>query len=192
MKKGSQLLDYFKDVTIVVIGVLIAVSVGNYKERLDDREYLRTTLAAIENEVTTSQGDLEMVLARHVALYEKLESEFGENEQTLGEFISRSGGFQVAGIQNISLRFFISNKAELLQFEIISQLLNIELNTNILSDKLDRLANFVYDHVNENNEEVMVKFTYLLTDVIDSEQTLISSYSEFLEVNQMDLRDKSE
>lgn len=192
MKKESPLLAYFKDVTIVVIGVLIAVSVGNYKERLDNREYLKTTLVAIENEVTTSQGELETVLARHIALYEKLELEFSENEQPLGEFIARSGGFQVASIQNISLRFFISNKAELLRFEIISQLLDIEQQTSILSDKVDRLANFVYDHLHEYDEEVMVKFRFLLSDVIDSEQTLMSSYSEFLAMNQSDFSNKNE
>ena len=174
----------------MVIGVLIAVSLGNYKERLDNREYLRKTLRAIENEATSSQSDIDTVLSRHIALYEKLENEFGENEQTLGEFISSSGGFQVATIKNISLRFFISNKAELLEFEIISQLLDIELKTNILSDKVDRLADFVYDHISENDEEVIIKFTYLLSDVIESEQSLLESYSEFLEENKMDLKGK--
>ncbi len=191
MKKRNQILSFFKEITIVVIGVLIAVSVGNYKERLDNREYLKKTLTAIENEVTLSQSEVDSVLSKHISLYEKLENEFSENEQTLGDFISSSGGFQVATIKNISLRFFISNKADLLKFEIISQLLDIELKTTILSDKIDRLADFVYDHINENNQEVVVKFTFLLSDVIDSEQSLLESYSEFLEENQKDLRDKS-
>ncbi len=190
MKKRNQILNYFKEITIVVIGVLVAVSLGNYKERLDNREYLRKTLTAIENEVTISQMDVDTVLSRHIKLYEKLENEFGENEQTLGDFISSSGGFQVAIIKNISLRFFISNKAELLKFEIISQLLDIELKTNLLSSKFDRLAGFVYDHINENDQEVIVKFTYLLLDVIDGEQSLLESYSELLKENQKDLKDK--
>lgn len=132
------------------------------------------------------------VLSRHILLYEKLENGFSDNEQTLGEFISSSGGFQVATIKNISLRFFISNKAELLKFEIISKLLDIELKTTVLSDKIDRLADFVFDHINENDQEVQIKFTYLLSDVIDSEQSLLESYSEFLEDNQMDLKGNNE
>ena len=120
MKKGNKILDYFKEVTIVVIGVLIAVSIGNYKENLDNKEYLRKTLEAIENEIVTSQVEIDTVLSRHVALLEKLES--SDIRMTLGEFISSSGGFQAALIKNISLRFFISNKAELLEYEIIAQL----------------------------------------------------------------------
>ncbi|MEL6558548.1 MAG: hypothetical protein AAFQ94_10210 [Bacteroidota bacterium] len=190
MKKGNKILDYFKEVTIVVIGVLIAVSIGNYKENLDNKEYLRKTLEAIENEILTSQVEIDTVLSRHMALLEKLES--SDIQMTLGEFISSSGGFQVALIKNISLRFFISNKAELLEYEIIAQLFEIEQSTKILSDKIDRLAGLAYDHINDNDEEVMMKFYYLLSDVIDSEQSLLESYSEFLEQNKKELESKNE
>lgn len=192
MKKRNQILGYLKEITIVVIGVLIAVSIGNYKEKLDNDAYLQKTLKAIESEVLSSQVDLDTVLSSHIDLYGKLEHEFGENEQTLGEFLLRSGGFKAAAIKNISLRFFISNKAELLEFDIISQLLDIETSTDLLSNKIDRLANFVYDHINDTNEDVMIQFTYLLSDVIDNEQTLLESYSNFLSENRIYLQEKSE
>lgn len=192
MKKRNQILDYFKEITIVVIGVLIAVSIGNYKENLDNKKYLRKTLEAIQNEIRTSQSDVDTVLSRHIGLLEKLEADFVENQMTLGEFISNSGGFQVAFVKNISLRFFISNKAELLEYEMIAHLLEIEQTTKILSDKLDRLASFAYDHINENDKDIMLKFSYLLSDVIDSEQSLLESYSEFLEQNQKKLKNENE
>lgn len=192
MKKGSQILGYLKEISIVVIGVLIAVSIGNYKEKLDNKAYLQKTLKAVQSEVLSSQVDLDTVLQSHIDLYGKLEHEFGEKEQTLGEFLLSSGGFKAAAIKNISLRFFISNKAELLEFEIISQLLDIETSTNLLSSKIDRLANFVYDHINDNSEDVMIQFTYLLADVIDNEQTLLESYANFLSENQQYLKEKSE
>ena len=192
MKSGNIILDYFKEITVVVIGVLIAVSIGNYKEKLDNEKYLRKTLEAIQNEIVTSQSDIDTVLSRHIGLLEKLEADFIENQMTLGEFVSNSGGFQVAFVKNISLRFFISNKAELLEYGMIAQLLEIEQTTKFLSDKVDRLASFTYDHINKNDKEVMVKFAYLLSDVIESEQSLLESYSEFLEQNQKKLKNENE
>jgi len=192
MKKRNQILDYIREISIVVIGVLIAVSIGNYKEKIDNENYLSKTLEAIQNEIITSQSDVDTVLSRHIELYEKLETEFSENQMTLGEFIANSGGFQVAYVKNISLRFFISNKAELLEYEIIAQLSEIEQATKILSDKIDRLGSFAYDHVNENDKDVMLKFAYLLSDVIDSEQSLLDAYSEFLEQNKTKLKNKNE
>tara|TARA_R110002050_G_scaffold39891_2_gene97868 strand:+ start:4753 stop:5328 length:576 start_codon:yes stop_codon:yes gene_type:complete len=183
MKSRNEILYFLREVSIVVIGVLIAVSIGNYKEREDNAQYLEKTLLAIENEIEISQIELDTVLNRHIRLYEILENEIGENEQKLGELVSGAGGFQVASIKNVSLRFFISNKAELLEFELISQLLEIELMTEMLSDKIKLMSDFVYDHVNEGNHEVKIKFAYLLANVIDGEQTLLESYSSFLKNN---------
>lgn len=191
MKKGSSILGYFKEVTVVVIGVLIAVSIGNYNENLNNEKYLRKTLEAIQNEIISSQSDIDTVLSRHLGLLESLEANFAENQMTLGEFISNSGGFQVAFVKNISLRFFVSNKAELLEYDMIAQLLEIEQITKILSDKYDRLANSAWEDINENDSEVMLKFAYLLSDVIDSEQALLDSYSEFLVQNQKKLKDEN-
>ncbi|WP_020534474.1 hypothetical protein [Lewinella cohaerens] len=183
MKKSNLIVDFFKEITIVVIGVLIAVSIGNYKEKLDNEKYLKKTLLAIKSEIISSQREIDTVLERHLKLYEKLENGFVENEQTIGEFVSNSGGFQVASVKNISLRFFVSNKAELLEFELISQLLDIELKTTLLTNKMERFADFAYENVNENDEQVMMKFAYLLVDVIDGEQTLLESYSDLLDEN---------
>ena len=183
MKKSKQILNYLKDVTIVVIGVLIAVSIGNYKENLSNKVYLKKTLKAIEGEVISSQSDIDTVLKRHIELYVKFENEFEESDQTLGEFLVSSGGFQVAAIKNISLRFFVSNKAELLEYEMISQLLEIESIINILSVKVERFSDFAYNRFNDKDKEVKKKFTYLLADVIESEQTLLESYYSFLNEN---------
>jgi len=183
MKKSKQILNYLKDVTIVVIGVLIAVSIGNYKENLSNKAYLKKTLKTIEGEVISSQSDIDTVLKRHIELYVKFENEFEESDQTLGEFLVSSGGFQVATIKNISLRFFVSNKAELLEYEMISQLLEIESIINILSVKVERFSDFANNRFNDKDKEVKKKFTYQLADVIESEQTLLESYFSFLNEN---------
>ena len=144
MKKRSQILSFLREIAIVVIGVLIAVSVGNYKERKDNEKYIEKTLLAIENEIRLSNNEVDTVLKKHVKLFEILEEQIDKEEQTLGELVLSAGGFQVASIQNVSLRFFVYNKAELLDFKLISQLLDIELQTNLLSDKLKRLTDFAY------------------------------------------------
>ena len=186
MKKGSPILDYFKEITIVVIGVLIAVSVGNYKEKVDNDKYIEKTLLAIENDIVLSQSDLDTVLNRHLELFEilreKLEgSEPIDPELTLGEMITSFGGFQVAVSKSISLRFFINNKAELLDYETISKLLDIETQSDLLQLKTGRLSDFVYENIDKGGEEVMIKLAYFLNDILDSENTLLESYSAFLD-----------
>lgn len=189
MKKRNRAVYFFQETAIVVIGVLIAVSIGNYKEKLNNQKYLEKTLLAIEKEIEMSQPEVDTVLTRHIMLLERLESEIGGNEQTLGAFIASSGGFQIASVKNVSLRFFVSNKAELLEFGLISQLLEIELKTNLLSDKCNRLADFAYEYLNDSSDEAKIKFAYFLADVIDGEQSLLESYTDFLDRNKNDLKE---
>ncbi|GAA4817683.1 hypothetical protein [Litoribaculum gwangyangense] len=184
-KKKKKIIYILQEIVIVAIGILIAVSISNYKENVDNQKYIEKTLLAIENEIKLSQTEVDSVLNRHIKLYEIIDNHIGSNEYTLSELITSSGGFQVASIKNVSLRFFISNKAELLEFQIISQLLDIESQTDILSDKIKRLADFVYDNLNERNDEGKIKFYHLLADVIDGEQTLLESYSRLLDDNKI-------
>ena len=184
MKNRTGIGYILREVTIVVVGVLIAVSIGNYKEKKDNEKYVEKTLIAIENEIKSSQAEVDTVLNRHLRLLEILENEMDNSEQSLGDLVSSSGGFQVASIKNVSLRFFISNKAELLEFQVISQLLDIEAQTELLSDKIERLGDFSYNRINDTTQETKLNFAYLVANVLDSEQSLLESYSRFLEENE--------
>jgi hypothetical protein len=197
MKKASPILDYFKEITIVVIGVLIAVSIGNFKERVDNEKYIEKTLLAIENDIKLSQSDLDTVFNRHFELFEILRpmvegSEPIDPELTLYRLLTDFGGFQVAITKNVSLRFFINNRADLLDYNVISQLLDIESQSSLLQEKIRRLSDFINEDMDKGGQEVFSKFAIYLNDILDSENSLLESYSEFLKHKQNKSEDKSE
>ena len=185
MKKQKYLGYFLREITIVAIGVLIAVSIGNFKEKRDNDRYIEKTLQAIEGEVRQNQSDLDTILVRHYEMLEEIEEALeGDNsEETLGEFIAGLGGFQIVTLKNVSLRFFISNKAELVDFDLISQLLGIEAQTETLSGKIERLADFAYQHINDTDPQSKITFAFMISDVVDSEENLQESYGEFLRLN---------
>ena len=184
MKKTSRLAYILQEILIVVVGVLIAVSIGNYKEQADNEKYIEKTLTAIKSEIELSRQATDSALAGHYALAEGMEELIDNEEQTLGEMVSSLGGVQFPQIKNVSLRFFVANKAELIDFQIIAQLLDIEEQSVILKAKLDRLADFAYEHINESNLETKISFAYMLSDVIDSEESILEAYEEFASGNQ--------
>jgi len=192
MKNRARIAYLLQEITIVVIGVLIAVSIGNYKERVDNKKYIEKTLLAIEEEIKMSQSAVDTVLNRHLTLLDSLGENIYGNEQALGDLVASLGGVQFPTIKNISLRFFIANKAELVDFTLISQLLEIETFTDVLSDKMKRMADFAYEHINDPGEDVKLSFAYLLADVIDTEESLIEAYSVFIEKHESDLKQAAE
>jgi hypothetical protein len=173
-----------QEIFIVVIGVLIAISLNNLKESISNDNYVEKTLNVINNEIQDSRTEVDTILKIHYKMAETLEElAREENDQKLGEMIVELGGFQKATIKNVSLRFFIANKAELVDFKVISQLLDIESRTEILTAKIERLADFVYENLNNTSVESKQTFTFLLYDIIESEESLLSSYDDFINQN---------
>jgi hypothetical protein len=156
---------------------------------VDNEKYIEKTLLAIENDIKLSQSELDTVFNRHLELFEIIRpmvegSEPIDPELTLYKLLADFGGFQVAFNKNISLRFFINNKAELLDYNTISQLLDIESESDILQEKIRRLSDFMNENMNKGGEEVFFKFIVYLNNILDSEHSLLESYSEFLDQNQ--------
>lgn len=192
MKNTNRFVYFLQEIAIVVIGVLIAVSINNYKENTDNEQYIKKTLLAIENEIRQSQSSVDTVLKRHLRIVEAIQTDTSEEELYLGEYIAGLGGVQVPTIKNVGLRFYISNKAELVDYSIISQLLEIEHTTEVLSEQINRLANFSIENITDESQKSKLTFTYLLTDVIDSEKALLEYYAKFLNDHESYLRQEEE
>jgi hypothetical protein len=179
--RKSQILYFLRETTIVVIGVLIAVTLNNYKESIDNQNYLDKTLRAVKNEVIYNVGEIDTVLINHNELLEYVLENIENEEKPLVELIIDKGGIKGATNRNISLRFFVANKAELIDYELISQLSDIEETTNMLRLKMEKLVDFAYTNVQKADEDTKTKFYLYLQNVIDSEEALSEQYSKFLQ-----------
>ncbi|MEM9918547.1 MAG: DUF6090 family protein [Bacteroidota bacterium] len=182
-KESNRIVYLLQEIVIVVIGVLIAVSISNYKERTQNEKYIEKILLAVDNEIKLSKVQVDTILNRHLKTIDYLQNNITEQnkDRPLGELLQSLGGIQSPDIKSISLRFYISNKAELVDFQIISQLSDIEIYKNSLSEKMTRLINFIYEHINDTDEDTKKKLVYYLANVIDSEKALIRMYSNFID-----------
>ena len=179
IKRSSPISSFLKEIAIVVIGVLIAVSISNFKEQQDDEAYLEKTLLAIENEVKQSEEEVKKALETHWIVIDSLQVLMNDEKESLGELLMRLGGIQAPDIKNIGLRFFISNKAELLDYQIISELYDIEDYTNSLDEKMNLFMEFVYENINRNEKDVKLKFVYYLANIVENEKALLELYDKF-------------
>lgn len=179
-----KITGFLKEIAIVVIGVLIAVWINNWQQTMANQKYIDKTLAAIENEIQQSRSDIDTVLAKHQKIIAYLEEHHDNTEETIGDMLIQLGGIQSPEIKNIGLRFFIANKAELVSYDVIAYLSEIETNKEVLTRKMERLIDFAYDHINTTDPEDKIKFAYYLSNVMDTEQTLIHLYADYIRNNE--------
>ena len=98
------------------------------------------------------------------------------------------GGIQSADVNNIGLKFFISSKAELVDYQIISQLSDIEAHTNSLDEKMIQMIDFIYDNNTDKNEIIKTKFISFLSNIVNGEKELLKLYAKFDEENKNNLQ----
>ncbi|MCK8520437.1 hypothetical protein M0D21_02595 [Aquimarina sp. D1M17] len=175
----KSFIAFFKEIIIVVLGVLIAVGINNYKENYEEEKFVSKTLSAIENEIEQSELEVEKTSKKHLQIVDSIHAAIHNDNESLGQLMNRIGGIQSPDVKNIGLRFFISNKAELVEYDIISRLNDIENYTNSLHTKMNRMLDFLYENIEKKDAVIKEKFIYHLANVINSEQELLKLYNDY-------------
>jgi glycerol-3-phosphate O-acyltransferase len=188
MKSKSYITSFLREIAIVVIGVLIALFISNWNEGIRQKKILNKTLFAISEEIKANKTDLEKVLQRHILTIDSIKANLENDTLTVTQMFVRLGGFQAPEIKNIGLRFFISNNAELVDYELISDLSEIEFANKGFELKLNTLVDYVYDQLDNKTKKSKLKILVLLSDVVESEEGLSELYDEFLSKHEVSLK----
>ncbi|RMG79132.1 MAG: hypothetical protein D6714_16885, partial [Bacteroidetes bacterium] len=117
--------SYLKELAIVSIGVLIALFVNNLKENRQAANYYATSMKTVRNEVQTNYADLKKVIERHYSLLDSIRTHRSD-EMSLGEVIEKGGGLQIATSSNTGLEFYKKNNINLIDFDVMSRLIEIQ------------------------------------------------------------------
>ncbi|MBK6947014.1 MAG: hypothetical protein IPH16_02075 [Haliscomenobacter sp.] len=178
--KKQDVVSFFREIVIVIIGILIALSIDNWNENRNNEKYIDKALFAIEEEIKLNKTDMHRIVQRHKETIDAVAMHLNNDKISLRQIIENSRGFQIAELKNIGIRFFISNKAELIDYEIISSLSEIEFLSEAVKMKTERLLNYLYDNMENTNEPAKNKFVIYLADVVESENGLLGLYDDFL------------
>ena len=183
-----SVFSFFKEIIIVLIGVIIALIINDWKEEANNSKYIKSVLSAVKNDIELSQTSTEETMAKHLEVIDSIAFDIKNNKETqsLRTILEKIGGVQYPAIKNVSLEYLSSNKAELVDYEFISIISDIETNTTFLEKKFDKLLDFVYEKMEEKDNDNKTMFAIHLTNVIDSEATLLELYDAFLNMQQID------
>lgn len=177
----KKFFSFFKEVIVVLIGVLIALFINEWRETRNNEKFVESVLEAVELDIKSSQEDLEKVTKKHIRTLDSIALYLEDEERSILHIIQNVGGIQYASTKNISLNYMIANRAELLDYELISLLANVEQNSDLLNSKFDKLMDYAYETVEASDAKSKRIFIIHLSNVIDSEQSLLNLYDQFLQ-----------
>lgn len=175
-----NLKKIFTELTTVILGILIALFINGWKEDRDNQKFIQEALNTIEKEMAESNVAIEEILPRHYALADSINTYISDPSISIREIAEKSGGMQYPFVKNIGLRFFVSSKAELINYETISQLTEIEDSKALMDKKFDKLMDFAYDNMENTDQKSKTLFIIHLSNVVDSEMQMQELFKNYL------------
>ena len=187
MKSKKSIALFIREIAVVVIGVLVALFINNWNESIKQQKFIDRTLYAIGEEIDYSINEINGVLDKHYRTIDSIDVSYDNEEETIRDVFVKLEGFRVPEVKNIGLRYFITSGAELVDYDIISDLSEIEFVNRGFDMKLSKLNDIVYNNMDSTDPSHKSMVTQLLGDLIESEESLLNLYEEFLENHKISL-----
>lgn len=164
----------------VILGILIALLINNYKEKLDDERFISRIFDSLEKEMKSNEADINEVLPTHYALIKTIDLYMNDENISLSDIIVIGNGLKASTVKNTSWNSFLNSRLELIDFETISMLTEIEEFKAFLNSKLEKLMNFFLENSESTTTLRKKMLRFQLLNLINSEEDLLKLYGEYL------------
>jgi hypothetical protein len=175
----NKIKAYLKELTIVTIGVLIALIISNIQENSQSRKYQIASLETVKDEIELNYSNLKTVIEKQTRLLDTI-NKYSADDITISDLIfEKGGGLQSPSLSNAGLEFYTKNKINSIDFEMMLMLIGMSSCTEVIETKLEKLMDFLYPNLFIDSEESKMLFIIYLSNVLDSETRLIDFYEKF-------------
>ncbi len=162
----------------VILGIWIALWVNDWNKNKNDLQFLNSVLQSVKQENEVNLTEIEQVMPKQKKLLESIGQNLDDNGITILEILSKAQGFKIPSLKNTSSQSLINSKPELVDYEIIRILADLEGEQKTFENKISYATSFLYQNLNADEKDEKIIFKVLLTDIIDSENQLKSLYEE--------------
>lgn len=177
----NRILSFIREIVIVILGILIALSINTWNENRKNENYIQKALNTIEEEVKLNKENLLSIYKRHQLTIDSIQAFRNDPSISIRQILKKVHGFQIAETQNLGFKYFVSNRTDLIDFEILTLFSQMESLNQLLTLKTNKLIEHLYDHMESKKETDKFKFLTYLSEVMESEQNLLELYDYYLQ-----------
>jgi hypothetical protein len=182
----KQLGKLIREVIPVMIGILVALFINNWNENRKDKEYLNQIFSSIEKELEESNEDIKSIIPKQMASVDTIIRYLNNERVSLYEIIVKANGIQMPIIKTNSWNAIANSKIELIDYEKISALSDIEERKENLMLRVERQMDFIFVNFEETDRSKKVIMKMIVMDIIGAERELQAAIEEILQ-NETDI-----
>ncbi|QWX84342.1 hypothetical protein H0I23_01425 [Cellulophaga sp. HaHaR_3_176] len=163
---------FFKEIVPIIIGILIALYINNWNENKKDEKYINQILSSMDKELKESNDDIKKKMPQQQTLIDTLGFYKKNDTISLFDVMMKVNGIQIPKIRISSWKAISSSKIELLEYDRVSALANIEEQKEVLLSKTQYLMNFLYPNIKDTSIDKKELIMLMMQDIIVSERDL--------------------
>ncbi len=168
----------------VILGILIALFLNNWKESRDEKKFIDTVLISISKEHKENQKELIGLIEKRKVLLDTLNYYKNNEAVSIGDILNKVHGIQGALIKNTSWKTIQNSNIELMEYEMISTLTDIDLTTEHMKFLTQKVADFVLDNL-ESSEFIKKEILSIsIGDLFYTEKDLLQLHENYMKLYQ--------
>ncbi|MEM6685553.1 MAG: hypothetical protein AAF617_07120 [Bacteroidota bacterium] len=176
----NQLGKLIRDIIPVIVGILVALVINNWNEDRKSTKYLNQIFTSIAKELDESRADIKKSIERQESFVDTLQKYIDDKTIPLVSIIQEAGGLYGPTIKNYSWKAIASTNIELIEFEKISALAEIDESKKGIELKLEKMLDFLFENVKSTDAEKKEVFMILIIELISTERFLLLEIEEYL------------
>ncbi len=167
MKKNIK--AFIKEIVPIIVGILIAMSITNWNENRKDKNYINQIFSSINKELIETNKDIIDKISIQKSFIDTLDFYLEDNKISLLDITIKTKGIHIPTIKINSWKAISNSRIELVEYDKVSALANIEEQKEILKMKTEKLGNFFYSNTNETGKEKKELMKIVMLDIIATE-----------------------
>lgn len=167
------------DIIPVLIGILLALLVNNWRQMTSERSYIDNSIRAIMLENESNIEELENSLRRQHAFLDTLRKH-RTKENSLHDIVRIAKGLNTPDLKSTTWRFLIQDsKHTLVDYEFISRLAEIEKYESLIDQHQQKVLDMIYQPDFFRDPDLKEVCNLMLQDFIEVERQLVDALEEF-------------
>ncbi len=170
-----------KDVVPVILGILIALVINNWNENRKEKKYLNQIYSSINNELEETIESLEENIPKQQSLVDSLAVHLDNESIELSDIIKSAGGIWAPRIKNNSWRAVANSRIELIEFDKLSALSELDESKNTQDYKQEKIMDFVLENMKSSQSEKKEILMMMVSEMVSSGKYLQTEIEKLLE-----------
>ena len=168
----NNLNGFIKDIVPVLVGVLIALLINSWNDARKDQDYMNDFYISLKKEFQDTNKEIIDKTPYQNILLDTLEFYLKNEDLTLIDILGKAGGLKGPRIRLNYWKSISDSKLELMSYEKLSILADIEDGSELLTYKRNKLLDFIYENLTVTGSKEKMILKLMLEELVRTQRSV--------------------